>query len=316
MTDRESRRLWGTESFQQVASGLFAPLRVTHPGPHAFEASVDHEAVGPVVVARIRAGAATVTRDNRSITSGDVQWMHFTVVHRGPLTAAQDDRAAAVNPAELFACDNTRPYRLIGADTSDMTVLCVPRESLGRHADSIGRRTALPVSAAGGVGRLMGHALSAVEEDLPRHGAARTHLADALTALLLAAFADTAPERAPVSTDLSDRIRVYALAHLGDGRLSAEHIAHRHHISVRHLHALFSGSSLTFAAWIRHERLLRIRRDLLDPASLHVSTATIAARWGVHDPRHLGRALKREFGVTVSDLRRGHQNSGGSSASC
>jgi len=62
---------------------------------------------------------------------------------------------------------------------------------------------------------------------------------DALTALLLAAFADTTPERAPVGSDLGDRVRAYVLAHLHDPRLGAEHVARRHHISVRHLHALF-----------------------------------------------------------------------------
>jgi AraC-like DNA-binding protein len=136
----------------------------------------------------------------------------------------------------------------------------------------------------------------------------RTYLADALTALLLAAFADTTPERASVASDLVDRIRAYALAHLDDPHLSAERVARRHHISIRHLHALFKGSDLTFAAWVRHERLLRIRRDLLDPASADISTATIAARWGVHDPKHLGRALKREFGETVSNLRHGQKD--------
>ncbi len=54
--------------------------------------------------------------------------------------------------------------------------------------------------------------------------------------------------------------------------------------------------------WNVHKR---IRRDLRDPAYSGISTASIAARWGVHDSKHLGRALKREFGESVSDLRRG-----------
>ncbi|WP_037676074.1 helix-turn-helix domain-containing protein [Streptomyces griseus] len=305
MTDRKGFRLKGTEPFEAVASALFAPLRVTDPCPQGFEAVVDHTVIGPVVVARIQATAATVTRDDRSITSSDVEWMHVNLHHHGPLTAIQDDRTTTVKPGELFACDNTRPYRLIGADSSDMTVLCLPRASLGRHADSMSRRTALPLSTQSGIGRLVGHALSAVNEDLPRQAVSRTYLADALTALLLAAFADTTPERASVASHLADRIRAYVLAHLGDPHLSAERVAHQHHISLRYLHALFRGSDLTFAAWVRHERLLRIRRDLLDPASADISTAAVAARWGVHDTKHLGRALKREFGETVSDLRRG-----------
>ncbi|MFF1723265.1 AraC-like ligand-binding domain-containing protein [Streptomyces sviceus] len=308
MTDRKGSHLRGTESFEAVASTLFAPLRVTDPSPQGFEAVVDHTAFGPVVVARVQASAATVTRDNHSITSSDVEWMHFTLHHHGTVTAIQGDRTTTVEPGEVFACDNTRPYRLIGADSSDMTVLCVPRASLGRHANSISQRTARSIPTQGGIGKLLGHALSSVGEDLPCKGVARTHLADALTALLLAAFADTTPERASVASDLADRIRAHALAHLGDSRLSAEQVARQHHISVRHLHALFKGSDLTFAAWVRHERLLRIRRDLLDPASADVSTATIAARWGVHDTKHLGRALKREFGETVNDLRRGEKD--------
>lgn len=305
MADRMGSRLRGTESFEAVASALFAPLRVIDPDPQAFEAVVDHAAIGPLVVARIQATAATVTRDRRSITSSDMEWVHFNLHHHGPLMAIQDDRSTTVQPGELFACDNTRPYRLIGADASDMTVLCVPRASLGRQVNSISRRTALPIPAQGVIGRLLGHALSAVDEDLPRHGMARMHLADALTALLLGAFAETTPERASVASDLVDRIRAYALAHLDDPRLNGERTARRHNISVRHLHALFKGSDMTFAAWVRHERLRRIRRDLLDPASADVSTAAIAARWGMHDTKHLGRALKREFGATVIDLRRG-----------
>ncbi|MGY4921856.1 AraC-like ligand-binding domain-containing protein [Streptomyces sp. 900105755] len=313
MTHREdsafrSARLRGTESFETVASALFAPLRVSDPGPQEFDAVVDHTAIGSVVVVRIQATAATVTRDNRSITSTDVEWMHFNLHHHGPLTAAQDDRTTTVKPGELYACDNTRPYRLIGTDPSDMTVLCIPRASLGRHADSVSRRTALPIPTQDGIGGLLDHALSAVDDGLPQHGAAGTHLADALTALLLAAFADTTPERISVASDLTDRIRAYALAHLDDPCLSAEHVARRHHVSVRHLHTLFKDSDLTFAAWIRHERLLRIRRDLLDPSCAHIPAAAIAAQWGIHDPKHLGRALKREFGTTVSDLRREQKN--------
>ncbi|MFE2887297.1 helix-turn-helix domain-containing protein [Streptomyces graminifolii] len=304
MTDSDDLHLAGTEAFEAVASALFAPLRVTHPCPREFKAVVGHSALGPMVVTRIKATTATVTRDNHSMTSSDMEWMHFTLHHHGPLTAIQDDRTTTVKPGELFACDNTRPYRLIGTDLTDMTVLCVPRVSLGRHANSISRRTVLPISPQGGIRSLVGHTLSAITEDLPRQGIARTYLADALTALLLAAFSDTTPERASVGSDLVDRIRTYVLTHLGDSQLSAETVAHQHRISVRHLHTLFKGRDLTFAAWVRHERLLRIRRDLLAPTSTGLSTATIAARWGVHDTKHLGRALKREFGETIRDLRR------------
>ncbi|MEH0509348.1 hypothetical protein QA942_37925 [Streptomyces sp. B21-106] len=111
--------------------------------------------------------------------------------------ATQDDRTTTVRPGELFACDNTRPYRLIGVDHTHMAVLCVPRASLGRRINSVSRRTAIPLSARIGIGRLVGHALSSATEELADHSPARTHVGDALTALLLAAFADTTPSGPP-----------------------------------------------------------------------------------------------------------------------
>ena len=294
------------ESFSEAGSALFAPLRVTDPRT-AFRVTVDPAAVGPVVAARIQASPATVVRDRALITSTDPEWMKLTLLHNGPVGIAQGDRMTRLKPGDLFACDTTRPYRLTGIGASDMTVFCVPRTSLGRHADTISRRTALPISTQAGIGRLLGQLIGGVQSmdsELPGHGAAGLYVADALTALLLAAFADTTPERVCVGSDFIDRIRVYVLANLGDPLLSAERVARQHNISVRYLYTLFQGQDLTFAAWVRHERLLRIRRDLLDPAFDDRSTAAIAARWGILDAKHLGRALKSEFGVTATELRR------------
>ncbi|MEH0447788.1 MULTISPECIES: hypothetical protein [unclassified Streptomyces] len=88
--------------------------------------------------------------------------------------ATQDDRTTTVRPGELFACDNTRPYRLIGVDHTHMTVLCVPRASLGRRINSVSRRTAIPLSARIGIGRLVGHALSSATEELADHSPAQS----------------------------------------------------------------------------------------------------------------------------------------------
>jgi transcriptional regulator GlxA family with amidase domain len=128
-------------------------------------------------------------------------------------------------------------------------------------------------------------------------------LADALISLVIAAFTEISPERLEAGTDLADRILAYASANLDDPLLSVETVAKRHGISIRHLHNTLQRRDVTFAAWVRTERLRRIRRDLLDPAFAQRTTAAIAARWGMHDPGHLARALKREFGQTAAGIR-------------
>jgi AraC-like DNA-binding protein len=121
--------------------------------------------------------------------------------------------------------------------------------------------------------------------------------------LLVTARAEAPPEPAEAGTDLTDRILAHTLAHLGDPDLSVGSVARHHGISPRYLHRLFRRRDLTFAAWVRRERLTRVHRDLQDPALATRTTAVIAAGWGIRDPAHLGRALKREFGLTAAEIR-------------
>jgi AraC-like DNA-binding protein len=145
-------------------------------------------------------------------------------------------------------------------------------------------------------------------DDLP--GTAGEHLADALVCMLVTAVAETpteragaTAERAGATADLFDRIRAHVLADLGDPELCVESVARRFAISPRHLHELFRRRGIAFAAWVRYERLARVRRDLRDPAMVTRTDRAIAARWGLRDAAHLSRALRREFGQTATEIR-------------
>ena len=100
-----------------------------------------------------------------------------------------------------------------------------------------------------------------------------------------------------------DQIIAYCQANLADPALSVDSVAQRHGISPRQLHLMFQQRDQTFAAWIRIERLRRIRRDLTDPTLMHLTVGTIARRWGISNPSHLSRSLKAEFGRTPTELR-------------
>ena len=126
--------------------------------------------------------------------------------------------------------------------------------------------------------------------------------------LFIDPFSGPTPRRPEAGVDLLDRITGYVLANLGDPTLSVGSVARRHGISPRYLHQLFRRRDRSFAAWVRHERLVRVRRDLLDPALTRRTAAAIAARWGLPDAGHLSRAFRAEFGCTIREFRarRGH----------
>jgi AraC-like DNA-binding protein len=67
---------------------------------------------------------------------------------------------------------------------------------------------------------------------------------------------------------------------------------------------LFAREELSFAAWVREQRLRRCRDDLADPRLRHLAISEIAGRWGYRSPAHFTRAFSARFGVTPRELRR------------
>jgi AraC-like DNA-binding protein len=300
---------------QSAASEVLAPLAVTAHGVDAFRAEIDAASVGRATVARIRGSGHTVRRTSRAITSSDPELLKLTL-HRSPGPAAVDQAGVQswAHSGDFVVLDMTRPYRLAVADACDVMAVGIARTELGRHADTVAVQAARRLRSDTGAQAV----LAAFLLGLGRHldelaGPARSHVGDALVSLLLAAFTETEPGRMDTATELVDRIRVYTLANISHPSLCVESVAAAHGISPRQLHRLFRSTGVPFASWLRGERLDRVRRDLLDPAQDGRTTAAVAARWGIHDPRHLARALKSRYGQTARDLRheRGPGNSPG-----
>jgi AraC-like DNA-binding protein len=292
------------EELQAAASSILVPLRVTATADAEFRARVDSARVGPVTVARIRGTPHQVFREARRITSADSDLLKVTLYRGGSAYVRQDDRRCRANPGDLVVFDTGRPYELRVVGACDVVVIGLPRAMLGPNADLISRRVATPQPCDSGTRAVIAGFVSGLADhidDLP--GMPGIHLADALASLIVTAFTDSPPERVEVTSGLTDRIIAYALANLGDPALSVEAVARRHGISPRYLHELFRRRDITFAAWVRRERLTRIRRNLQDPALATRTIAVIAARWGIRDPGHLSRAIKKEFGLTAAEIR-------------
>ncbi|QIY98980.2 helix-turn-helix domain-containing protein [Streptomyces sp. S1D4-11] len=293
------------DELQTAASTILAPLAVTAPDADAFRADIDAAAVGRAAVARIRGSGHRVARTSRAITSTDPELLKLTL-HRspGPAAADQGGRQSRAHGGDFVVFDMTRPYRLAVGDGCDVMAVGIARGELGPHADTVARQAARRLPADTGAQAV----LSAFLLGLGRHldeltGPAQAHVGDALVSLLLAAFTEDEPGRMDTATELVDRIRVYTLANISDPSLCVESVAAAHAISPRQLHRLFRRTGVPFATWLRGERLERVRRDLLDPAHDSRTTAAVAARWGIHDPRHLARALKSHYGQTARELR-------------
>ncbi|MFI8521541.1 helix-turn-helix domain-containing protein [Streptomyces sp. NPDC085481] len=99
------------------------------------------------------------------------------------------------------------------------------------------------------------------------------------------------------------RVTRFIEDNLGDPDLTPQAIADRHNISLRSLHSLFSGRSLSVAAHIRASRLERAREDLERVELSGVPVQAIGARWGFSGPSVFSRTFRNAYGVAPAEHR-------------
>ncbi|MCZ2811904.1 helix-turn-helix domain-containing protein [Modestobacter sp. VKM Ac-2979] len=295
-------------TFEAAVSSACAPVRVRPVEGVAFHGRLRSATADGLLVTALRTSPNTVSRTGRLLSSTDPEFLKLIWQRSGVSRLSQDGRRGEARPGDLVAYETTRPYHLDSAGTNwEAVVVAVPRDRLHPHLRPFSERTAVPVPATSSPAR----ALSSMLEELSRcedagsgDSPAACHLGDALVSMVLAVYAGLPQVPGGSGPTLADRVRTYALAHLGDPDLGVESIAVALGVSVRQVHKMCAQEGFTTAAWIRRRRLERIRRDLLDPTLAGRSTPSIAARWGILDVTHLARQFRTAFGESPAQLRR------------
>lgn len=222
----------------------------------------------------------------------------------------QDGRSVRLRRGEFAVYDFARPYELVYNEGVDLAVFSFPREMLALPAGSIAQLTAVPITTDGGTGALAAPLLRRVVTDLETYQPAS---ATRLSGVVMDLVTTTLAERADLvdvqpaesrSRTLLLRVHAFIEQHLGDGDLSPATLAAAHHVSLRYLHRLFETNDTTVAAWIRHRRLERCRKDLAEPALHDVPVSALAARWGLPDAAHFSRLFRQAYGMPPAEYRR------------
>lgn len=237
----------------------------------------------------------------------------LVLVRRGDRPGARGVRDADWPAYDLMLCDRALPgYEAAAPGPGAVeslgvqflkTLLPLPRPRVDRLLG-----TRLPGHV--GVGALVVRTLIQLGTDGGHFSPADTArlgplLVDLLTALLAHHIANGVAV-APPSRRRANFLEIqrFIQQHLDEPRLSPHDIAGAHHISVRYLHRLFADQDLTVAAWIRHQRLDRCRRDLTDPLLHARPVHAIAAKWGFVRPADFTRVFRAAYGMPPSEYRR------------
>lgn len=187
-----------------------------------------------------------------------------------------------------------------------LLIFSVDRDSLERRC-GIGISAPLLASASAPsvrVAACLGRELLAMDQTLPPLD--RLRLAGIVSEALSAVISSAVSHAAPALTGrlaLLSKLREDVMTRLGDPELSPANLATRHHLSVRYVHALFTESGISCAAFIRQQRLNATHQLLASPAYAGIPISTVASRLGFNDSTSFIRAFRRQFGASPSAFR-------------
>jgi AraC-like DNA-binding protein len=95
-------------------------------------------------------------------------------------------------------------------------------------------------------------------------------------------------------------------ANLRDCELNITSVAGRYGITPRYVHKLFESEGVTFAEYLRSERLALAHRMLTDACFADMSVSSIAYEAGFGDLSNFNHLFRRRYSATPSDVRRGY----------
>jgi AraC-like DNA-binding protein len=298
-------------AWRSVVCDTLGPLELRIDEDSTLDGEIRIAELGPVGVGRVLTSTPHSVHRTRGLIRRDSPELYRVVLAMsGSLVLAQDDRAARLARGEFAIYDFTRPYQLVYDSAVELAVFSVPHELLALPANSIGRLTAVPISADTGAGALAGPLLRRVTLDLETYPpASAARLSTVVTDLVTTAVAERTEQTGAVSVESRERtlllrVHVFIEQHLGEQGLAPGAIAVAHHISLRCLHRLFEPQNTTVAAWIRHRRLERCRKDLADPAMGALPVSAVAAKWGLTESAHFSRLFRATYGMAPTDYRR------------
>ncbi|HEY9292882.1 MAG TPA: helix-turn-helix domain-containing protein [Microlunatus sp.] len=264
-------------------------------------------------VVALQASSCRVDHTPALVTESDPQLCAVVLTIDGGLELQQDGRETLLGPDQLGLYTSSTPFRLDispGHPTTSLLRVQLPKSRLAIPDHAVDGLTAVPITSRYGFGallkdflfRLTGDSSEFRTDDLYRLAEL---VADLITALLAQQRGrDGGADCVDVArTALLQRIDDHVHDHLSDPELSPRSIAAAQHISIGHLHRLFTDRGYTIAAWIRRLRLERTRQDLQDPAQDLVPIHRIATHWGFADHSTFTRAFRREYGMTPQEAR-------------
>ncbi|WP_244919799.1 helix-turn-helix domain-containing protein [Rhizobium grahamii] len=284
----------------------FAPmleLSDTDPMTANFSGRQELWDLGSLVLARISTDSLAFSSLPGHVRRDPVDHWTMTVLLSGQISTNAASHEFTADPGEFQIHSLGRSFTGV-VDKSEMLMLFVPRDLSLETAATLG--SAEFSTLRSGMGRLFSDYLIGVSNRLPTlvH-ADLPGLTAATQAMILACVSPSADHieaaEGPIANVLLERARQLVRSRLLDPKLGSELIRRELGISRTRLYNLFEpfGGVMHY---VQHRRLLSAYAALTDPNDRRL-IFQIAEERGFSDGAEFGRAFKRAFGHSPSEVR-------------
>ena len=310
--------------WHDIISRGTAPSQFSSPHASNFTGFARVIDLGVSRVTAFRYPELTMHRSQHMIRRGDPEMYELALPLAGTSVLAQERRQSVVKPSEFIFFTTSRPYECqhiprqatpLGSapdnaspQTADTVAVLFPQSAIPLPQSKLKRLLAERLPSEG-MASLLAQFLLQVAQHPERF---RPSDAGQLGSMVLDLISATLAQHLDLEQTLPAEARQQALRaqidtfiteHLGDPDLNARTIAAAHHVSLRTVYRLWEGEGLSISELIRHRRLERCRRDLVNPILADRPIYAIAARSGFSDRAKFARIFRATYGMSPQAYR-------------
>jgi len=264
--------------------------------------------LGGILLAASNGTSAEFSRTPETLKDG-YDGMCLVIATAGRVLISHEDHSIELSESQMCLGDMSVLCGTRMSSDCEVKTIRIPRPLLLTICPRAEDRLALALGDQAPVREAITryHALAA--ELGPRTDAVGQHLVAQhmvdLVALLLGTDADRtelANYRGHSAARL-DLMRADVMANLSRGDLTIYSVAQKAGVSPRHAQRMFEQTGTTFTEFLLEQRMLLVRKLLLDPLNRWRKVSDLAHSAGFPDVSYFNRMFRRRFGVTPSDMR-------------
>jgi AraC-like DNA-binding protein len=296
------------QAWEAAVEQSCAPLRIRLDADCQLNAGLVEQQFGTFRLSRVTSVPCSCEHNRQHITQSPDDAFLYSLQLQGEGRLSQGERSVTIRSGDGVLYDCARPFHWDFSSDLQQLVLRLPRDLFRGRVKNPDKCTALRVTGAQGVGRLLGTQMRLLLDErssINRDIEAFVH--DSTLDLLSGVLSDLSNQLPGPASNLQlyhlNRAYAYITEHVRQPGLSPEVIARGTGISVRYLHQLFHGTGTTVARYLQDMRLDGCARELSSLSSRAHSISDLAYAWGFENSAHFSRVFRNRFQLSAREYR-------------